>query len=75
VATALGEHWPDSALGHVEEPGKVDRGDRGKVIDRVVGERLADVHPGVVDQGVDPSEPLECPLNHATGRLGVCDVA
>jgi hypothetical protein len=61
--------------GDVEEPGKVHRGDRGKVIACVVDKRLADVHAGVVDQAVDPPEPLQCPLDHATGGLGICDVA
>jgi hypothetical protein len=75
VAGALGKHRPDRALGDAEEPGKVHRGGRGKVIARVVSEGLANVHPGVVDQAVDPSEPLERPLYHALGSLGVCDVS
>ena len=75
VAGALGEHRPDGALGDVEEPGEVHRGDRGKVTARVVGEGLTDVHPGVIDQAVDPAEPLERPLDRATGSLGVCDVS
>jgi hypothetical protein len=75
VAGALGEHRPDGALGDVKEPGKVHRGDRGKVIGRVVGEGLADVHAGVVAQAVDPSEALERLLYHAAGNTGVCDIA
>ena len=59
VAAALGDHLRDRALGDVEEPGEVDGGDRVVVVERVLGERLADVDPGVVDQGVDPAEPVE----------------
>ena len=38
------------------------------VVERVVREWLADEDPGVVDQGVDPSEPIERLLDHALGR-------
>jgi len=72
-------HWVsiarDGARGDVEEPCKVHRSDHGKVTGRVVGQGLADIHAGVIDQAVDPSEPLERLLYHATGRLGVCDIA
>ena len=42
------------------------------VVARVFGERLADEDPGVVDQAVDPPEPVERLLHHALGpsRLG-----
>src|SRR5207302_9820446 len=63
VATALGEHLPDRALGDVEEPGEVDSCDGDVLIERVVGERLADEESGVVDQRVDTSEPVECELH------------
>ena len=68
------DHLPDRALGDVEETGQVHRGDRGEVVGRVLGERLADEDPGVVDQAVDPSEPVERLLHHALGGLGVGDV-
>ena len=42
VAAALGEHLSDDGLGDVEEPGQVHRSDGGVVIERVVGEGLAD---------------------------------
>ena len=35
VAAALCDHLPDRALGDVEEPGQVDGGDRGVVVDCV----------------------------------------
>ena len=53
------DHLPDRPLGDVEEPGQVDGRDRGVVLDRVLRERLADVDAGVVDQRVDPPEPIE----------------
>ena len=74
VAAALVDHLPDRALGDVEEPGQVHGGDRGVVVGRVIREGLADEDPGVVDQAVDPSEPIERLLHHALGRLGFCDV-
>jgi hypothetical protein len=59
---------------NVEEPGQVHGGDGGIVVGCVVGEGLADVDPRVVDQGVDPSEPVECLLDHASSGIDVCDV-
>ena len=44
------------------------------VVSRVVGEGLADEDPGVVDQAVDPPEPVERLLDHALGGLGFGDV-
>ena len=44
------------------------------VVRRVIGEGLADEDPGVVDQAVDPPEPIERLLDHASGGLDVCDV-
>ena len=41
----------------------------------VVGERLADEHARVVDQGVDPPEPLQCSLDDLVGGGGLRDVA
>jgi hypothetical protein len=74
VAAALVDHLPDRALGDVEEPGEVHGGDRGVVVGRVVREGLADEDPRVVDQAVDPSEPIERLLRDALGRLGFADV-
>ena len=59
MAASLGDHLPDRALGDVKEPGQVHGGDRGEVLQGVVGERLADEDPRVVDQSVDAPEPLE----------------
>jgi hypothetical protein len=58
-----------------KEPGQVHGGDRRVVVERVVGEGLADEDAVVVDEGVDPSEPIERPIDHALGGLGLCDVA
>ena len=71
---ALGDHLPDRALRDVEEPGQVHGGDGGIVLGGVVGEGLADVDPRVVDQAVDPSEPVECLLDHTSGGVDVGDV-
>ena len=74
VAAALDEHLSDRTLSDVEEPGEVDRRDRGVLIEGVVGERLADEESGVVDQRVDPTEPVECQFDHALGGLRLGDV-
>jgi hypothetical protein len=74
MAAALADHLPDNALSDVEEPGEIHGGDRGIVVWRVVGERLADEDPGVIDQAVDPPEPIERPLHHALGGPGIGDV-
>ena len=58
MAVALGEHLPNGALGDVEEAGQVHGSDREIVVECVVREWLADEDPCVVDQGVDPSEPM-----------------
>jgi hypothetical protein len=58
----------------VEEPGEVHGGDRGIVVQCVLREGLADVDPGVVDQAVDPSEPVERLPHHALGGLDFADV-
>ena len=74
MAAALVDHLPNRALGDVEEPGQVHGRDRGVVVGRVVREGLADEDPRVVDQAVDPSEPIERLLRDALGRLGFADV-
>jgi hypothetical protein len=74
VAAALVDHLPERALGDVEEPAEVHSGDRVEVVGRVVREGLADEDPRVVDQAVDPSEPIERLLRDALGSLGFADV-
>jgi hypothetical protein len=58
MAGTLTDHLSDDALGDVKEPGQVYRRYRPVVVDGVVGERLADENAGVVDQAVNPAEPL-----------------
>ena len=70
----LGDHLSNDGLSDVEEPGQVHGHHRRVVVRRVVDERLADEDPGVVDQGVDPSEVLERQLDDPLGGLGVGDV-
>jgi hypothetical protein len=53
---------------------QVHGGDRRVVLERVLGERLLDVDPRVVDQAVDPPEPIERLLDHAPGGVGFGDV-
>jgi hypothetical protein len=65
VTASPAHHLRDHALGDVEEPGQVHRGGREVVLRRVLGEGLADVEPRVVDQGVDPTEPIERLVDHA----------
>jgi hypothetical protein len=57
-----------------KKPPEVHGGHRDKIIRRVVGERLADEDPGVVDQGVDPAEPVECLLDDALRCVRLGDV-
>jgi hypothetical protein len=59
------------ALGDVEEPGQVHGSDGGIVLGCVFGEGLADEDARVVDQAVDPSEPVERLLRDALGSLGL----
>jgi hypothetical protein len=58
----------------VEEAAQVHRGHHLVVCARVVGERLADEDPGVVDQRVDPPEPVERLLDHVPSGLRLGDV-
>ena len=58
-----------TALRHVEEPGQIDRGHGGVVVEGVLREGLANVDPGIVDQGVDP--PVSDPARTAQ-RVGPC---
>src|SRR5438132_12589916 len=59
VTAPLGDHLADGALGDVEEPGQVDGSDRCIVLECVFREGLSDEYPCIVDQVVDPSEPVE----------------
>ena len=54
---------------------QVDAADRSVVGGRVVGEGLADVDTGVVDDAVDPPEVLERPHHDSPGRLDFGDIA
>ncbi len=74
VAAALRDHLCYRALGDVEETGQVHRGHHVVVGARVVGERLADEGPGVVDQRVDPREPVERLLDDAPSGLRLGEV-
>ena len=48
---------------------------RGEVGLGVLGERLGDEDPGVVDQRIDPAELLDRPADHPVGDRRVGDVA
>ena len=69
------DHLGDRQLGDVEEPCEVHRRDRRVVIERVLRERLADVDAGVVDQRVDPPEPVASLVDRALCRCLIGDVA
>lgn len=75
VAAALAKHLLDGELGDAEEPAQVAAGDRVVVLPRVLGERFGDEDAGVVDEGVDTSEPLDRGGGDALGRGRVGDVA
>ena len=74
VTATAADHLRDCPLGDVEEPGQVHRGDREVVIKCVIGEGLANVDSCVVDQGVDPTEPIERVVDHSLGSFGLGDV-
>ena len=74
MAGSLGEHLPNDALGDVEEPGEVHCRGRDVVIDRVVRKGLSDEDARIVDQGVDPAEPLDRLLHDPLRGLGCRDV-
>ena len=71
VAGSLLQHLDDGALGQREEPSEIDADHRFVVIGGVVGERLGDIHPGIVDETVDAAEALECPADDPVGRGGL----
>jgi hypothetical protein len=58
----------------VEEPGQIHRGDQGIFFNSVVREGLADEHSRIVDQAVDPCEPIESLLHHVPSGLSFGDV-
>src|ERR1700685_595667 len=68
------EHALDRSRCDVKEASEV-HGDHGvEVLEGVVGEGLADIDPGVVDQRVDPPEARHRLLDDAFGRVRVSDV-
>jgi hypothetical protein len=71
VAAASLEHLGDGPLGEPEESGEVDADHSCIVVSGVVGERLGDEEAGVVDEGVDASEALECPADDPVGGGGL----
>jgi hypothetical protein len=66
---------PDGPLGHVEEAGEVHRQDAREVGLGVLRERLGDEYPCVVDQHIDPAEPLDRAADDLVGDCRVGDVA
>ena len=74
MAASLAGHVPNDGLGDVEEAGQVHAGDGEIFVHRVVRERFADEHPRIVDEGVDPSEPIERLLHHLLAGLDLGDV-
>src|SRR5215472_15050539 len=74
VAAVPPRHLGDGPLGHQEEPGQIDPDDPGVVVRRVLGERLGDVHTGVVDERVDATEPVQRRAYDPVGGRGLGDV-
>ena len=54
-----------------QEPGEIHAEHLREVTGRVLGEPLAHVQPGVVDQRVDPPEAVERLIHHELGRGGL----
>jgi hypothetical protein len=75
VAAALGDHLRDRQLSEMEEAGEVHGRDRLVLIEGVFRERFADVDAGVVDQRVEPPEPVPSLVDRAPCGLRICDVA
>ena len=59
----------------MKETGEVDGDQSVEVLECVVREGLADVQPGVVDQGVDPTKALDRRPDDPLRGFGVGDVA
>jgi hypothetical protein len=64
------QHLGDGPLGQPEETGEVDADHQGVILGGVVGKRLRVVDAGVVDQGVDAAEPLQCSADDPVGGAG-----
>ena len=72
TAALPGQHRSDRAAGHLEEAPQVDSNHGVIVLIGVVGERLAYVDTGIVDDGVDPPEAVHSRIDDmaANARLG-----
>jgi len=75
VAAVSLQHLGDGPLGQPEETGEVDADHQGVILGCVVGERLRNVDAGVVDQGIDAAEPLQCSADDPVGGGRISDVA
>jgi hypothetical protein len=70
TAAVPGEHGGDCAAGDVEEAPQIHPGDRVVIFVGVIGERLGDEDPSVIDQGVDPAKPRQRLLGDAGAGPG-----
>lgn len=75
MAAATFLHLGDGELRDVEKPGDVDAQHRSEILAGVAGERLGDEDAGVVDERVNPPEPIDPCGDYALGRLGFRDIA
>jgi hypothetical protein len=75
VPAALADHLSDGVLGDVKKAGQVHGRSLGVVGGSVFGEGLADIDAGVIDEGVDPTEPCQSLFDDLLGGLGLGDVA
>ena len=58
----------------MKEPGHIDRGHRGIVVECVLREGLADEDAGVIDQTIDPPVAIQRVLYNTLGSVDVRDV-
>jgi hypothetical protein len=75
MTTTSLEHMLDCSRGDVKEADKVDCHHGVEVLDRVLGEGLADIDSGVVDQRVDLAIALERCVDDSLRRAGVGNIA
>ena len=74
MTAAPPDHLRDRPLGDVEEPGQIHCGDCEVVIKCLIRKRLAYVDPRVVDESVDPADPIERSVENTLCGFGFGDV-
>ena len=75
AAFPAGEHCGHRRTGKLKEATEIHSGGRVIVIVGVLGERLGNEDAGIVDNHVNPSEPLQRGINDALADATLRDIA